>query len=66
MTDLETMHLRTCTIVRPAGTCGSMGWHPKAWQCAVVRQRQSAVDAFLRANPNWTRSDIGTVRKSAD
>lgn len=57
-TKLEVTQLRDSKIVGPAGSCGTCGWYPKAWQVARVRGYESPVRAFLRANPNWTREDI--------
>lgn len=56
--ELETVQLRDCMIVRPAGRCGTMGWHPKAWTCAVVKRGQTALDAFLMANKNWMHAEL--------
>jgi hypothetical protein len=64
--ELETVTLRTCVIVRPAHSCGTMGWSPKAWQCATVRRGQNAVDAFLQENTNWKHHEVsGVVRPAA-
>lgn len=59
MTELETETLRSGTrLVRPAGTLGTCGWSPKAWQVGVIRMGQLPVAAFLEANPNWSRDEI--------
>jgi hypothetical protein len=55
---LETVRLRTCTIVRPTGTGGMMGFSPKAWQIAEVYGRESPITAFLKSNKNWTRDEV--------
>lgn len=57
-TKLETLRLSTCTIVRPAGTCGSMGWSPKAWQCVAIKRGQSPIAAFLAGNKNWADNEV--------
>jgi hypothetical protein len=59
---LETERLRTCTIVRPAGTLGTMGFHPKAWQAAAIGRRETPLGAFLSANPNWKPTEIQAIR----
>ena len=45
-------------LVRPAGTLGTCGWSPKAWQVAIVRPSESCKQAFLRANPNWLPEEV--------
>lgn len=56
--ELETERLRTCTIVRPVGALGTMGFSPKAWQVAKVYGRESPITAFLKSNKNWTRDEV--------
>lgn len=58
MVKLVVIQLRTGKVVGPAGSCGTCGWHPKAWQVAWVRGYESPMRAFLRANPNWSREEI--------
>jgi len=55
---LATERLRTCTIVRPAHSAGTMGFSPKAWQIAEVYGRESPITAFLKSNKNWTRDEV--------
>ena len=60
--ELEVTHLRNYKIVRPLGAMGTCGFHPKAWQAAVIkkRPRETAVSAFWRANPNWKEQEVKT------
>lgn len=59
---LEIDHLRTCTLVRPVGTLGTCGFHPKAWQVAVLNTRKDPIESFLQFNPNWTQSEIEGIK----
>jgi hypothetical protein len=58
---LTVTRLRTCSIVRPSGQLGTMGWSPKPWTCAATEGRQSPIEIFLRYNRQWARSDIEGV-----
>jgi len=55
---LVTQRLVKSTIVRPTGTGGMMGFHPKAWQIAEVYGSESPITAFLKSNKNWTRDEV--------
>lgn len=44
--------------VRPKGQLGTIGWHPKAWQCVFVKKQENALDAFFDANKNWSWNDF--------
>ena len=55
---LETIKLKTMTIVRPASGLGTCGFSPKAWQAGVIQRNESPKTAFLRSNPNWTIEEL--------
>lgn len=55
---LETITLKGGDFVRPSHGLGSCGFYPKGWQLAVVKKRQSLIDAFLANNPNWKREEL--------
>lgn len=62
-TILEVVRLRSGTeVVGPKDSCGTCGWHPKAWTLGVITKRgwyrQKPIDAFLEANPNWNREEV--------
>jgi hypothetical protein len=57
-TKLEVTQLRNSLVVRPERACGTCGFYPKAWQVAVMRKRDNAATAFLRANKNWSKDDL--------
>ena len=61
MIRLEVVKLRSCTLVRPVGTLGTCGFHPKAWSVADIGRNESPNRAFLRANPNWKPEELETV-----
>lgn len=56
--ELQTTQLRTCTVVRPKGGLGTMGWWPKPWDAAVIKRRETPAQAFLRVNKKWSWNDI--------
>lgn len=59
-TALEVINLRTCSMVRPLNSCGTCGWHPKAWTIAQIdkRKRYDPIGAFIAVNPNWSRAEV--------
>jgi len=57
-TQLEIEQLRTCAIVRPYDTCGTCGWHPKAWTVGIYDRRRGIIGSFLTVNPNWTADEL--------
>lgn len=54
MIELETFTLRSGgRYVRPAGSLGTCGFYPRAWQIVRIERRETPLAAFLRGNPNW-------------
>lgn len=47
--ELEAVLLTTGWYVRPAGSCGSVGWEPVPWELAYIKGARSASDAVARA-----------------
>jgi hypothetical protein len=43
---LEAVRLSDCWLVRPAGQCGTMGWHPVAWESVAAPLSYRAGDAI--------------------
>ena len=47
--ELEAVLLTTGWYVRPAGSCGSVGWEPVPWELTYIKGARSASDAVARA-----------------
>lgn len=55
---LETITLIDSVGVRPEGSCGNVGWSPRAWVMAFILPNETAEQAFLRVNPNWRDENV--------
>lgn len=56
---LEIINFRSgAKAVKPEGLLGTCGWSPKAWQIACVLPDETAVEAFLANNDNWSRDEL--------
>jgi len=56
-TNLEVINFRSgAKGVKPEGQLGTCGWSPRAWQ-----PEESAKEAFLEENSNWSADQIDSI-----
>jgi len=60
--NLEIINFRSgAKGVKPKGQLGTCGWSPRAWQLVYVLPEESAKEAFLEGNSNWTADQIDGI-----
>jgi len=60
--NLEVINFRSgAKGVKPEGQLGTCGWSPRAWQICMMLPDETAQEAFLEGNSNWTADQIDSI-----